>query len=514
MTTKVDGSSPAVIVPSHDEAHAASPGAPAPAASSREANQLSSWSSPAADAAVESIESSYGFGLLPDMESIDTELGKLDGFALLKTLNKLDADGKLERVLNRMTPDERQKVINQAVKGNLLERDRSDKLKAKFEMPGSFQTMVDELNTLSSREKPKAAFTYNWSAYQEDAYDVAKRKFGDQIATLKPGDSIQIEAKLGGSANHLTGAAESTVDVKRGADGKFTLGAQISAELGPELKHEKSGVQLEALLGGGGRVEYKFDTAEEAKAAAELFATMPPEALAKFGKPSAIELEGKVAAEAAKSFGVAGVKLAKVKGAEAASLTLRVELDKKQPELALIAEAKVDGKILQNAKAGPVSVQVHGFDGHARGKIELEVRTKISDLEKFTASPIDYVGQRGPELAANARAKVTLTNELAAGHHSVTNELKITGSVSDAQTLVARLDPAMSKAEMVMNLGKGVDVELREKKSALQHYGLDLKVDTGAHADLHLGAGYERKTVESDRVLYKGTATDFVSGRP
>ncbi|MBL8956799.1 MAG: hypothetical protein JNK82_38855 [Myxococcaceae bacterium] len=488
---------------------------PAPAAAAApEPNFVQNYTSPAVDTAVANIESSYGWGLMPDMEEIDKKLMSLNGMDLLATLKRLEADDKLESVLNRMTPDERQHVVNKLVHGKLVERDpKDDKLKGTLKMPPAFQTMLNELNTLASKEKPATEFTYNWSGYKEDRYDVEKRKLASDVASLKPGDSMQLEVKVGGTAQHMTATGEAKVDVKRAPDGTFSVGAELAVEGGLEAKHQRSDTAFEGLLGAGARCEYKFKTAAEAKEAAYLMATFPGQVAEKHGKPSAIELKGKVAIEAANVFGFGAIPQLKIKGAEEAGVSLRVDLDKSAPTLTLTAEAKLQAKALAQAGVGGASVQVHGHDAFAKGSVALEVKTKLHDPDAFLKSPTDYLKQRGPQLVANASATVTVASETSMGHHATTNELKVKTSMQEAPKFLMKIDPSMSNAELAQKAGEGVQIEMREKKWSLHHEGFDAKLEVG-HTGGWLGIGKERKSLDSDRVIYKGSATDLVTGRP
>ncbi len=503
-------SSASVIVPSHDDAPAAPP-PPAPKAPAREANQLDAWSSPAADAATENIESAYGWGINPDMEAVNADLSKLDGFALLKTLNRLDADGKLESILNDMTPDDRQRLVNQAIKGNLLQRKTPDsKLEAKFEMPASFQKMVDDLNVLQGRQKPTEPLAYNWSSYREDFHDVAKRKFIDEIGTLQPGDSLALDLKGGVAVAGLTAGGEAKVDVKRDANGEFTIGAKLASDAGAHI--DLGAVKTDPVLGAGSRVEYRFKTAAEAKAAAELFATSPAEALAKYGRPAAVELEGTAAFEAASSLGIGGAKLAALKGKEEAKLTCRVELGEK-PTLTVTAE--VEGTLKAGAKLGTKALNAspRGVDAHGSVNLSMEVTCPLKDPDAFLKAPVDYLQRNATQLLANADAKVKMKAEKEALHHGSEQTLEVTTSPKDLQRVALQVAASPDWERVVAGLGEGVSVKLEEKHYELKHVGVDLKAELKG-VEVGIGAGYERKTLENKRVLYQGSATRFAAGQP
>ncbi|MGV3621227.1 MAG: hypothetical protein ACO1OB_10440 [Archangium sp.] len=115
--------------------------------------------------------------------------------------------------------------------------------------------------------------------YASDAFDFVTRPLTDaingQIDKLGPGDSYKVG--IGGGANiravGVAGAAE--LEITRGEDGGYTvaLGGEIELDVAKKLK-------LPLTIGADGKVEFEFDSVEDAKRAAGTLAQIGGAAVA------------------------------------------------------------------------------------------------------------------------------------------------------------------------------------------------------------------------------------------
>ncbi|MBI3184835.1 MAG: hypothetical protein HYZ28_22075 [Myxococcales bacterium] len=268
------------------------------------------------------------------------------------------------------------------------------------------------------------------------------------IDALGKGDKYTLG--LGGSASaegvKLYGKGQ--IEVARGDDGKYTV--SVDGELGGGLYGElggkagaKASAEASALLGVGGKVEMKFDTAEEAKRATEILlrqaavsaiqsspvgaavgpvvqATVAPSAEEmRFltSKVSAVELRGNAAAELAGTLGVreqgiatAGLfGSAKVKGEVAA----RIELSPGKPPEVVIKQT-FSGEV-----AGGGGLKLGGDDngsmafagGKAQGKVELESRVALPagvDPSSLLSDPVGTIRAAAVQMGESVQHKLTV----------------------------------------------------------------------------------------------------------
>jgi hypothetical protein len=511
MPNRIEGSSLPVAVSDQDEAEAKPDLQKVDDHSMRDV--VAQWASPAASEAVDHIESSYGSGWLPDMGPIDDDLSKLSGFDLLDTMNRLDHDQKLEPIIRAMTPDERQHLINDAVSGRLLERKTpQDKLEARLPLPHAFDKMVDDLNALQGRQK-HPHLEYRWSGIREDPSDLLLDKTTRQIDTLEPGDSQQVDLKVGAYGAELAGHGAAKLGVARDAEGRFAVWAELGAEAGvhAHLPHDLG--KAEGSLGAAGRVEYRFATATEAKEATDLLITSPELAAQKYGRPAAVELDTSATAELQLSLGTEHLKLLKLAAGEEGRLAARYERDGAHAALVLRAELKGDAMAGQMLEAGPIEAFERGREAKIEAKLELEYRLPITDPDAFENAPAQYLKTNGEKLSVDAELQTTLSNQTVNDHQADQSELRFTTHGAELKNVIAGIGMRRPWTEIAHAVGRAVEVDFVEKRYALEHRGADFKVGA-EHLGVEFGGGYELKRLQHERPLYRGTLYDFVSGKP
>lgn len=287
----------------------------------------------------------------------------------------------------------------------------------------------------------------------EDGIDAVKDAVADvkdafsvsgNIDKLGKGDKYKIAVGADVSVEGIKGYAKSNVEVARGADGKYTvsadgeLGAGLYGQLGAKLGGNAS-AEAEALAGVGGKVEMQFDTAEEAKRAADslLRTGSPAYALVNGGPPSgddlgflkdhasAIELRGNAAAKAAAELGVGVRNVANVglfAGAEVKNeVTLRVDLPRDDKPAAVTYKNELSGKLEAGAQAGlditkgrPGTGKSGGIgwalQGEVTGKVAVEARIEVPSLDRsaLLSDPVGALGQGAKDAFASAKTTTTV----------------------------------------------------------------------------------------------------------
>lgn len=491
----------------HPDSEPSSGSAPHPQPQHADGNHVMSWSG-AAPLALGHIEHDYGYGVIPDMDSVKKELSSLNGFDLLYVMEHLEEAGSLEGVLGEMTSSERQALINQAIAGNLLERESPPvgRLKAKGQpLPESFQKMIDELNLLGSEEST-GPHRYNWSAASERLDEKLDRSARSQVSGLKIGDSVEVSALLGGGIGFVKADEVARLGIER-----TERGYVVSGDLGASLR-VKAGhaIEAEASAGVFSRAEYTFPNAEAAYAAAKLLMSNPKLAVETL-KPSALEVRGELAAELSAKLNVSGLQLAELSGEASGSSALRLELDGKEPAIVFRATGKLELKdAAMLGIAGVAELEAHG-DARLEGKVVVESRFPIGDRKGFMAAPADYVSQHATEMTHASRVKVTGSREAAALHHANVSEVSFTTSSAEGAKFIAN---AQSKSwrEALLGLSTSVAVEVTEKDFKLRHAGGKAEADV-QEGSIKVGLSFEKRQVERERVVCQGTAYDLAMGR-
>ncbi|MCE9671439.1 hypothetical protein LY474_26900 [Myxococcus stipitatus] len=334
----------------------------------------------------------------------------------------------------------------------------------------------------------------------------------EKINNLGPGDSMKLSGKVG-LALELDVELKGEVGVRRDKDGKFVVSAEAGAGVG-------LGAGANAHVTAGGKVEYKFDNAEDAKkgalilAGAGASAASPvlapalaprPDELAFLQKNiSSIELKGGVDASVDASFGAeagpAGLK-AGASASAAGSAGYKIEFENGQPKnlvrttsVELSGKAGVTASLFKNLGGGDDAFKAfNGVEGEVNGKLTVESKipldaAKVGDLAAFMASPTT-AAFAGP---ATTALKGELTGD--AGAVGVKGDFEVSGlSGAEAQSVAGKL----IKGDFG-NALDGVTVDAKGSWGTFKDKDLNLGVDfkTGGLGVEVSGKGNQRDYTE------------------
>jgi hypothetical protein len=251
------------------------------------------------------------------------------------------------------------------------------------------------------------------------------------------------------------------LEISKNKDGEYVVSAggeygagiwkEVGTKAGVDGATRDSKGEAGILAGQGGKVEFKFNTAEEAKQGAEALlrlAVMGPAMAggaaartpgitagiasdAAFLKPhlAAVELSQKATAALKGELGlgqVRGVSVSGNLGVEAnMESTMRLEFPKPGsfdlPPV-LVMKQKLSGKAAGGLEFTPPGKLGGKFGGEIKGEFKptLEVETRIplpkgTDVPKLLTEPSGALGPGGKYLMNNATSKVTLTYEFEGG---------------------------------------------------------------------------------------------------
>ena len=340
-----------------------------------------------------------------------------------------------------------------------------------------------------------------------------------KIKDLGPGDSMKVSGKVG-LALELDVELKGEVEIKREKDGKYVVSAEAGAGVGV-------GAGAAAHVTAGGKVEYKFDNAEDAKkgaliiAGAGATAAQPALGLALAPRPdelaflqknlSSVEIKGGVDASVDASFGgeVGAGGSAGASATAAASSSYKLEFENGKPKaLVRTTEVEVSGKAEASielfgklgkqtgtdAQGNPINDSVQAFSGvsgEVKGKVSVETKipldsAKVGDWAAFAASPTTaaFAG------AAETTIKGSLTGD--AGDVGVKGDFELSGlSGKEVQTVAGRL--------LKGDFG-----------NALDGVKVDTKGSWGTFTDKELGIGVDAKTGGAGvEVSVKGLKRDY-----
>ncbi|AGC43438.1 hypothetical protein MYSTI_02109 [Myxococcus stipitatus DSM 14675] len=279
-----------------------------------------------------------------------------------------------------------------------------------------------------------------------------------KIKDLGPGDSMKLSGKVG-LALELDVDLKGEVGVRREKDGSYVVSAEAGAGVG-------LGAGANAHVTAGGKVEYKFKTAEDAKKGALIVAggaaaaTSPvlapalaprPDELAFLQKNlSSVELKAGVDASVDASFGVEGGVAGLKAGASASAAgtaSYKLEFENGQPKnlvrttaVELSGKAGVTASMFKNLGAGDDAVKgFSGIEGEVTGKLTVESRipldaAKVGDMAAFLASPTT-AAFAGP---AQTALKGELTGD--AGPVGIKGDFEVGGlSGDEAKSVLGKL---------------------------------------------------------------------------
>ena len=280
-----------------------------------------------------------------------------------------------------------------------------------------------------------------------------------QIESMQPGDKYSMSGGFDGGFKlgrlntkaqyEVSCEAEEVTDPKTGAkETKPVYTMSMDAEvLGGIGTNQLKGLDLKALAGGGGKVEFKFDNPQDAlkatdilnrmKSGAECYLgpastqpTVSPEEQAWLqSKMSAVEVRGASVAQFTAELDLKGTLVDTAGGGikGRAEKSLRIEFkDGKPSELVLKESAQVElsgglskGVGTKGQVTGPDNMKLPfeggvslGGTGKVNGKVEVETRYPLPDgvsVEKLLEDPKGTLGSAKEQMAAGSKSKVTLS---------------------------------------------------------------------------------------------------------
>lgn len=279
-------------------------------------------------------------------------------------------------------------------------------------------------------------------------------------------------------------------EIERTADGKYQLSAEVTGDVGV-------GLLASASVSAGGRMEWQFDTPEEAAKAAVILGKGPT-ALASGGEDhkfllehlSAVEVNVGVEAEAGlgANFGPGGAELSASLGA---TTGFRVEFEGGKPTH-LVRTTEIEGSGAAGVAAGFKDKAGFSLGGDVTGSVSLETKIPLDasqldgkDVLAFLANPATAV------FAGPAETSITVEGSVDVGGHGQFFTAEVSGlRGEDVQAVTKRL-----LAGEFANAFDDVQVEAHVTRGSFK----DREVAAGAKlavVDFELSAQHRDVTVE------------------
>ncbi|RKH67035.1 hypothetical protein D7W81_14645 [Corallococcus aberystwythensis] len=301
------------------------------------------------------------------------------------------------------------------------------------------------------------------------------------IEAMKPGDKYSTSGGFDGGfkVGRLQTRAQIEISCEQGMrtdeGGNRVPGPNYKMSMDSEVLggvgFDNGKIDAKLLAGGGGKVEFKFETPQDVARANAIMdrmktaaqcniagaADMPPESDLAWlrGQISAVELRGTGAAQVAAEFPVPGGPLANsgdVNGKLRSDRTVRIEFPAdKPPEIVIkdTAQVEVGGGLGRKLEAKKTIVGADGMKlplesgvkvgGTLKGSGKLEVETRYplpagKSVDDIMADPKGTLGPAMKEMAANQKSKVTLAvegNALVQGNGKGTSyEVSVEGNLA------------------------------------------------------------------------------------
>lgn len=381
-----------------------------------------------------------------------------------------------------------------------------------------------------------------------DAVDYKKN-----IAALGEGDKYKVGVGGSISVEGLKGYGKGSAEIQL-KDGEYVitadgeLGGGLYAEAGGKLGPLKAGADASALLGVGGKVEFKFKTKEEAEkafaiimkqgaalAAASSSAAGPlGQVAAKALQPSAeelrflskgmsaVELKGNAAAEATAALGLKAIDTNGLAGKAAVKVEQAVRIDFRKGELSV--KNTVSGELGVSAgltigngkegKAGKSAGPGTLFNGKGEVKVEAEqtfTLPKNIDPLKLAINPGGELARHAEAMGKTRKDKVTLTAEgqLTGLGNGGGAAIEVTMNQSFDSLVKSGFGPKLFAGDVkgaLRAVGNATDVEV--KIEPYRQYGVSMSPGLSVMG-FGIGAELEatRKDVTPDKNPWKGNAT-------
>ncbi|WNG50866.1 hypothetical protein F0U60_47135 [Archangium minus] len=301
----------------------------------------------------------------------------------------------------------------------------------------------------------------------------------DEIKKLNSaGDSLTLSGNLDVKVGPKVGI-EGEVGIERTEDGKYQLSAEVTADVGV-------GLLGSASLGAGGRMEWKFNTPEEASRAA-LILGKGPAAFASGGEDHKFLMEHLSAVEAnvtgqveAGVGGKAGTGGAEFSASLEATGSLRLEFDKGKPTN-LVKTAEFSGSGAAGVATGLKDKADLNMGGEVSGSVSIETKTPL-DASKLEGKDVLALltGGESDAAAGPSETSITVEGSVDAGEHGRFFTAEVSG-LSDEEV------------KSVTDKLKGGKFE-----SAFEDLKKEAKVTTGSFKDREAGFGGKLVVVDAE----------------
>ncbi|QRK09874.1 hypothetical protein JQX13_07135 [Archangium violaceum] len=299
----------------------------------------------------------------------------------------------------------------------------------------------------------------------------------DEIKKLNSaGDSLTLSGNLDVKVGPKVGI-EGEVGIERTEDGKYQLSAEVTADVGV-------GLLGSASLGVGGRMEWKFNTPEEAAKAALILgkgpgAFMPGSEDNKFlmDHLSAVEATVKGEVEAGVG-GKAGTGGAELSASLEAAGSLRLEFDKGKPTH-LVKTVEFSGSGAAGVATGLKDKAGLNVGGDVSGSVSIETKTPL-DASKLDGKDVLSLltGGKSGAAAGPSETSITVEGSVDAGEHGQFFTAEVSG-LSDEEV------------KAVTDKLKGGKFE-----SAFEDLKKEAKVTKGTFKDREAGLGAKLVVVD------------------
>jgi hypothetical protein len=317
-----------------------------------------------------------------------------------------------------------------------------------------------------------------------------EEKLTDEVKKLNSaGDTLTLSGGLDVKVG-LKAGIEGEAEIERTADGKYTLSAEVTADFGV-------GVVGSASLNAGGRMEFTFDTPEEAARAAVIMGKGPA-SLASGGEDpkfmldhlAAVEVNvgGELEAGLGAKLGPGGAELSASIGA---TTGYRVEFEKGKPTH-LVRTTEVEGSGAASLASGLKGKAGLNVGGEVTGSVSLETKIPLDaskldgkDVLAFMASPASAPFAGPAETTISVEGSVDTGSE---GHFFTAEVAGLSGeevqSISK-KLMAGQFETAFDDVQ--------VDAKMTTGRFKDREAGIDLKLGV---VDLNVNARHRDVTAE------------------
>ncbi|RKG70964.1 hypothetical protein D7V80_03305 [Corallococcus sp. CA054B] len=328
----------------------------------------------------------------------------------------------------------------------------------------------------------------------------------DEIQKLdSAGDSVSLSGNLDVKVG-LKGGISGEAAIERTEDGKYQLSAEVTADVGV-------GLLGSASVGAGGRMEWMFNTPEEAAKAA-LTLGKGPSALAPGSEGhtflrehlSAMEVNVTGEVEAGIGGGI-GTGTAELSASLGATGSLRVEFDKGKPTH-LVKSVSFEGSGAAGAATGLKGKADLSLGGEVSGSVSIETKTPL-DASKLDGNDVlsFLTGDKSDALVGPSETSITVEGSVDRGNQGQYFTAEVSGLTDkEVQSVTDKLKAG--KFENAFD-------DLRKEAKVTQGSFKDRELGVGAKlgvVDFELSARHRDVTAEGGGGGGNGSTTVSLGG--